>query len=199
VVQERELERVGGEETIPVDVRIIAATNSSAENLLASGTFREDLFYRLHVVPITIPPLRERRADIPVLVHHFITKLRDRTRSPVRGVGEGALALLLQYSWPGNVRELENVVEQALVLAEGEVLQTTDLPHLTENGEGGSAATGPLPEGKLDLTRVVEGVEEKLLRQALSQAAGVKAEAARLLGLKPSALYYKLEKYGIEA
>ena len=199
VVQERELERVGGEETIPVDVRIIAATNSSAENLLASGAFREDLFYRLHVVPMTIPPLRERRADIPVLVHHFITKLRDRTRSPVRGVGEGALDLLLKYHWPGNVRELENVVEQALVMAEGEVLQTADLPPLTGNGDGDPATSGPLPEGKVDLTRVVEGVEEKLLRQALAQAAGVKAEAARLLGLKPSALYYKLEKYGIEA
>ena len=199
VVQERELERVGGEETIPVDVRIIAATNSSAESLLASGAFREDLFYRLHVVPMTIPPLRERRADIPVLVHHFITKLRDRTRSQVRGVGEGALALLLEYHWPGNVRELENVVEQALVMAEGEVLHTADLPPLTGNGERDSATSGPLPEGKMDLTRVVEGVEEKLLRQVLSQSRGVKAEAARLLGLKPSALYYKLEKYGIEA
>ena len=199
VVQERELERVGGEETIPVDVRIIAATNTSAENLLASGAFREDLFYRLHVVPMTIPPLRERRADIPILVHHFIAKLSDRTSSPVRGVGEGALALLLKYHWPGNVRELENVVEQALVMAEGEVLETADLPPLSGNGEMSSATSGPPSEGKMDLTRVVEGVEEKLLRQALSRARGVKAEAARLLGLKPSALYYKLEKYGIEA
>ena len=199
VIQERELERVGGEETIAVDVRIIAATNTSADDLLASGAFREDLFYRLHVIPVTIPPLRERRADIPVLVRHFIEKLRDRTCSPVRGVGESALGRLMEYHWPGNVRELENVVERALVMAEGEVLQVGDLPPLAGNGEGSPDALAALPEGGMDLTRMVEGVEEKLLRQALSQARGVKAEAARLLGLKPSALYYKLEKYGIEA
>ena len=200
VIQERELERVGGEETIPVDVRIIAATNLSADELLGDGGFREDLFYRLHVVPITIPPLRERRSDIPVLVRHFIGKLRERTSSPVTGVGESAMARLIEYHWPGNVRELENVVERALVMAEANVLQASDLPLLTENGNGEAAAAGQtsIPSNGLDLTRVVEGMEERLLRQALSQARGVKAEAARLLGLKPSALYYKLEKYGIE-
>ncbi|MSR36642.1 MAG: sigma-54-dependent Fis family transcriptional regulator [Gemmatimonadetes bacterium] len=197
VIQERELERVGGEETIPVDVRIIAATNTPADNLLAGG-FREDLFYRLHVVPVTIPPLRDRRADIPILVRHFIEKLRDRTSSPVRGVSESAMARLIEYHWPGNVRELENVVERALVMAESDVLETTDLPPLSGNGEVHADMPTNLPEGGMDLTRVVEGMEEKLLRQALSQARGVKAEAARLLGLKASALYYKLEKYGIE-
>ncbi len=201
VLQERELERVGGEETIPVDVRIIAATNMPAEELLAAG-FREDLFYRLHVVPLTLPPLRQRKADIPVLVAHFVDKLRVRTCSPVRAVSEEALARLAEYHWPGNVRELENVVERALVLAEDEVLEAADLPFLPAEGlaltdVGANGST--LPEGGMDLTRVVEGMEEKLLRQALSQARGVKAEAARLLGLKPSALYYKLEKYGIEA
>jgi two-component system, NtrC family, response regulator HydG len=204
VLQERELERVGGEETIPVDVRIIAATNSSATELLESGGFREDLFYRLHVVPVTIPPLRERRADIPILVHHFIDKLRERTCSPVSGVGEAAMLRLMEYNWPGNVRELENVVERALVMAESDVLQPADLPPLAGNGNGATAATSAgadasLPEGGMDLTSVVEGMEERLLRQALNQARGVKAEAARLLGLKPSALYYKLEKYRIDA
>jgi two-component system response regulator HydG len=197
VLQERELERVGGEETIPVDVRIIAATNTPAETLLASGSFREDLFYRLHVVPVTIPPLRDRRADIPVLVSHFIEKLRDRTASPVRGVSEAALARLVEYHWPGNVRELENVVERALVMAEGEILQADDLPMLSGSGEAVAEGDASLPAAGMDLTRVVEGMEERLLRQALSRAHGVKAEAARLLGLKPSALYYKLEKYGI--
>ena len=199
VLQERELERVGGEETIPVDVRIIAATNTAAETLLAGNGFREDLFYRLHVVPITIPPLRNRRSDIPMLVLHFIDKLRDRTCSPVRAVGESALGRLMEYHWPGNVRELENVIERALVMAESELLEVSDLPPFAENGDGSAPADPALPDGGMDLTRVVEGLEERLLRQALSRSRGVKAEAARLLGLKPSALYYKLEKYGIEA
>ena len=202
VLQERELERVGGEETIPVDVRIIAATNTPPDALLSETGFREDLYYRLHVVPLLLPPLRERKPDIPSLVHHFIDKLRDRTCSPVREISQEAVERLCAYHWPGNVRELENVVERALVLAEGGVLETGDLPFLPVEGtlaaQNGTAAPA-LPSGGLDLNRAVEGMEEKLLRQALDQAQGVKAEAARLLGLKPSALYYKLEKYGIEA
>ena len=205
VLQERELERVGGEETIPVDVRIIAATNATPLSLRSDGTFREDLFYRLHVVPITLPPLRERREDIPTLVGHFIEKLARRTASPVRAAGEGALSRLAEYSWPGNVRELENVIERALVLANGEMLEEDDIPPLGGVGREKApvaldlAAASELPVGGLDLNRAMEGMEERLLREALAQAGGVKAEAARLLGLKPSALYYKLEKYGIGA
>ncbi len=200
VLQERELERVGGEETIPVDVRIIAATNTPPERLLNGDGFREDLFYRLHVVPTTLPPLRERTHDIPLLVEHFVEKLRVRTGSPVTAVSEEALARLRTYHWPGNVRELENVVERALVLADGPILRAEDLPPFG-HGETHPAVGDPpaLPSGGMDLTRVVEGMEERLLREALEKAQGVKAEAARLLGLKPSALYYKLEKYGIEA
>ncbi len=199
VLQERELERVGGEATIPVNVRIIAATNQPADELVSGNGFREDLFYRLHVVPITLPPLRQRRDDIPILVRHFIEKLRERTCSPVRSVTDGALDRLAEYSWPGNVRELENVVERALVLAEKEELDADDLPPMGE-ANGGTLRPEPvLTSDGLDLNEVVEGMEERLLRQALDQAGGVKAEAARLLGLKPSALYYKLEKYGIEA
>ncbi len=203
VLQERELERVGGEETIPVDVRIIAATNSDPDELLNGAGFREDLFYRLHVVPITLPPLRERKSDISLLTQHFVEKLRDRTCSPVREVSEEAIERLEGYDWPGNVRELENVVERALVLADGERLESDDLPMLPQ-GSGEPAAVAraesgdDFPTGGLDLNQAVEGMEEKLLRQALEEAEGVKAEAARLLGLKPSALYYKLEKYGIE-
>ncbi len=204
VLQERELERVGGEETVPVDVRIIAATNVPPDELLKDGTFREDLFYRLHVVPIVLPPLRERKEDIPLLVNHFIEKLRERTASPVRAASPEALKRLAAYDWPGNVRELENVIERALVLADREELGPEDLPPLGENGRGWAPSlevdgAPALPEGGLDLTRAIEDIEERLLRQALEQAGGVKAEAARLLGLKPSALYYKLEKYGIEA
>jgi len=203
VLQERELERVGGEETIPVDVRIIAATNMTPEGLMSDGTFREDLFYRLHVVPLVLPPLRARKEDVPLLVRHFLDKLRARTRSPVRDVSEEALDVLSAYEWPGNVRELENVIERALVLADGECLTPSDLPPLGVNGSNhavpGDNGNGvSLPHGGLDLNRAVEGMEDRLLREALEQAGGVKAEAARLLGLKPSALYYKLEKYGID-
>jgi len=199
VLQERELERVGGEETIPVDVRIIAATNTPAEELREGESFREDLFYRLHVVPLQLPPLRDRGGDIEPLVRHFVEKLAARANSSVTAVSDETVRVLSSHSWPGNVRELENVIERALVMAEGDTLQPTDLPPLdgrvsTTNG-GGSL---DLPSHGLDLTRTVEGVEERLLRQALEQADGVKAEAARLLGLKASALYYKLEKYGIE-
>jgi two-component system, NtrC family, response regulator HydG len=201
VLQERELERVGGEETIQVDVRIIAATNQPPEELLNGKGFREDLFYRLHVVPLTLPPLRDRPEDIPALTRHFIEKLRDRTRSPVKTVSEGVIDMLRTHRWPGNVRELENVLERALVLADGECLDLADLPSLSTPGDNGwNGAVGPelTPEG-MDLNQVVEGMEERLLRDALRQSDGVKAEAARLLGLKPSALYYKMEKYGIEA
>ncbi len=206
VLQERELERVGGEETIPVDVRIIAATNATPKSLLGKHAFREDLFYRLHVVPVTLPPLRSRPDDVRTLVAHFVEKLRERTCSPVRRVSEAAVERLEGYGWPGNVRELENVVERALVLAEGEVLEEDDLPFLPTDRRatnGGAAeidgSDAILPSDGTDLNQMVESLEEKLLRQALEQAGGVKAEAARLLGLKASALYYKLDKYGIEA
>ncbi len=200
VLQERELERVGGEKTISVDVRVIAATNQAADELISGNGFREDLFYRLHVVPITLPPLRARKEDIPLLVDHFIEKLRARTCSPVEVVTDGALERLAGYDWPGNVRELENVVERALVLTESQELDADDLPPF-DQGQGQRERKGDpvLTSDGLDLNHVVEGMEERLLRQALRQSDGVKAEAARLLGLKPSALYYKLEKYGIEA
>lgn len=197
VIQERELERVGGEKTIPVDVRIIAATNTPADDLLASDDFRKDLFYRLHVVPIVLPPLRNRAEDIPLLVDHFIAKLRRRTNSGVDGVEVKAMDRLTAHAWPGNVRELENVIERALLLADGPTIDVEDLPPM--NAGDLVPRADDLPEGGQNLTDVVEGIEEKLLRQALERAGGVKAEAARLLGLKSSAFYYKLEKYGIDA
>ena len=200
VLQEREFERVGGEETISVDVRIIVATNVPVDELVPSHGFREDLFYRLHVVPLTIPPLRDRMSDVPLLVQYFIEKLSERTRSAVRSVSMNAMAKLSAYRWPGNVRELENVIERALVLAEGEMLEPDDIPLPEGNGE--SFVRFPdaeLPDTGMDLNDMVETMEEQMLRRALEKAHGVKAEAARLLGLKSSVFYYKLEKYGIEA
>ena len=183
-----------------VDVRIIVATNVPVDKLVPSHGFREDLFYRLHVVPLTIPPLRDRMSDVPLLVQYFIEKLSERTRSDVRSVSMNAMAKLSAYRWPGNVRELENVIERALVLAEGEMLEPDDIPLPEGNSE--SFVRFPdaeLPDTGMDLNDMVETMEEQMLRRALEKAHGVKAEAARLLGLKSSAFYYKLEKYGIKA
>jgi len=185
-----------------VDVRILAATNRSLEGEVSAGRFREDLYYRLNVIQIPLPPLRERPEDIPLLVHHFLEKHATEFGKPIEGASEEAMQALAAYSFPGNVRELENVVERALVMAEGPQLEAEDLPRMGQEMRGMAVdadGDAELPDGGVDLTRVVEGMEEKLLRKAVEQAQGVKAEAARLLGLKPSALYYKLEKYGIEA
>ncbi len=200
VLQERELERVGGEKTIAVDVRIVAATNTSADELLSGEDFREDLYYRLHVVPVTVPPLRHRKGDIGLLVEHFVRKLMSRTRSAVKRVDPGALRRLEAYDWPGNVRELENVIERALVLSEGNLLREEDLPflpNLSDVDPGGSPKGGSMMPGGMDLSRAVRVIEERLVRQAMEKAGGVKAEAARLLGIKTGALQYKLKKYGV--
>jgi len=202
VLQERELERVGGEETISVDVRIVAATNTPAADLLGAAGFREDLYYRLHVVPVTVPPLRERKDDIPLLADHFLKKLRRRTRSAVSAVGPGALKRLMDYDWPGNVRQLENIIERALVLAEGDVLRESDLPLLVNvNGlELGSSSgfAGATDEG-IDLGRAVDDMEESMIRQVLSRTGGNRTAAAKHLAITKSKLLYKIRKYGIEA
>lgn len=193
VLQEKQFERVGGEETVQVDVRILAATNRDLEKEVREGRFRQDLFYRLHVIPIRIPPLRDRAEDIPLLAEHFVVRhTRELGRSGVRLTSE-ALQLLTRYRWPGNVRELENVLERAVVLCEGDVIRASDLPFGAHEAE----LRVELPGGHPPLREVVEQVERQLIERALKAADGVKTEAARLLDLKPSVLYYKLEKYGL--
>jgi two-component system response regulator HydG len=195
VLQEQEFERVGGEETIRVDVRVVSATNKDLKGEVAAGRFREDLFYRLHVVPCTVPPLRERKEDIPRLCAHFIEKLGKRTNPGVRGVADAALARLSAYHWPGNVRELENVIEQALVFSESDRIDVASLPAMLR--EGSSENTLAVPAGEMSLTEILEDLERQLIQKAYDKSGGVKTETARLLGIKTSALYYKLEKYGI--
>jgi two-component system response regulator HydG len=195
VLQEQEFERVGSEETIRVDVRVVSATNKDLKGEVAAGRFREDLFYRLHVVPCTVPPLRERKEDIPRLVAHFIEKLGKRTNPGVRGIADAALARLSAYHWPGNVRELENVVEQALVFSESDRIDVASLPPMLR--EGSSENTLAVPAGEMSLTEILEDLERQLIQKAYDKSGGVKTETARLLGIKTSALYYKLEKYGI--
>jgi two-component system response regulator HydG len=197
VLQEKEIQRVGGEETLKVDVRVVSATHRDLQAEVKAGRFREDLYYRLHIVPLMLPPLRERPEDIATLARHFVAKHAARVNRRVKGLEDSALKALARHAWPGNVRELENVVEQSLVFAEGELLTEADLPSHLSPGTPRTDATGlPIPHGDRPLPDILEDIERQLIARAYEKAGGVKTETARLLGIKTSALYYKLEKYG---
>jgi two-component system response regulator HydG len=194
-LQEQEFERVGGEAPIKVDVRVVSATNKNLEAEVAAGRFRQDLFFRLHVLPVKLPPLRERREDIPMLCHHFVHKLGPKTNARVRTVSDSALGRIMAYHWPGNVRELENAIEQALVFAETDEITPAALPQFLQGGAEDDRLDVPR---ELSLPEILDDLERQLILKAYAKAAKVKTETARLLGIKTSALYYKLEKYGIE-
>ena len=194
-LQEQEFERVGGESPIKVNVRVLSATNKNLEDEVAAGRFRQDLYFRLHVLPVKLPPLRERREDIPHLCTHFVHKLGPKTNARVRAVGDAALGRIMAYHWPGNVRELENAIEQALVFAEGDEITPGALPQFLQGGAEEDALNVPR---ELSLPEILDDLERQLILKAYTKAARVKTETARLLGIKTSALYYKLEKYGIE-
>ncbi len=189
----------GGDEVVKVDVRIIGATNKDLKQLVREGRFREDLYYRLAVFPLEVPPLRERREDIPVLVAHFLGRRHGR---PSR-ISAEALARLVSYGWPGNIRELENVVERAAILCESEEIRPQDLPTI-EGGAGGGpdgvfggevALGRPLKEVVADAVRAVE---RQALRDALRRCDGSPARAARLLGISRASFYNKLKTHGIQ-
>jgi DNA-binding NtrC family response regulator len=192
VLQEREFEPLGAERTQRVDVRVIAATNRDVKRLVEEGKFLEDLFYRLNVIPFVLPPLRDRREDIPALAEHFLRKHAQRTGRRVDGLSEGALDRLTGYDWPGNVRELENTIERAVVLSPGPVIEAVDI---TMPGVAGVASPG-LPSMKLRSN--VDWVERQTIQQALERSAGVKKDAAVLLGISQRALSYYLAKYRVE-
>jgi two-component system response regulator HydG len=196
VLQEKELERVGGEETIRIDVRVISATHRDLKKEMEAGRFREDLLYRLHVVALVVPPLRERREDIPALVTHFIRKHSARINPSITGIDDAALARLSLHRWPGNVRELENAMEQALVFANGPLIDVSSLPAFLREGVT-PENTLAVPAGERTLPEILEDLERQLIQRAYDKTGGVKTETARMLGIKTSALYYKLEKYGI--
>jgi DNA-binding NtrC family response regulator len=193
VLQEREFEPVGAERTESVDVRVIAATNRDLRAMVAEGRFQEDLFYRLSVIPIALPPLRERPEDIPLLVEHFLRKHASRVGRRIDSIEPLALERLSAYRWPGNVRELENAIERAVVLAAGPVVDAASIS-MVEPPAGG--ATGVLPSVRLHEN--VEWAEKESARRALRQAGGVKKDAAELLGISQRALSYYLGKYKIE-
>ncbi len=198
VLQEREFERLGGTRTIKVDVRLIAATNRDLRAALEEGTFREDLYYRLNVVPIDIPPLREHKEDIPDLVQHFLDRFSREHGKEIQQITPAALKVLTDYHWPGNVRQLENIIERAVTLSTGPVIDAADI-HLDARpmpgapGSAGASGGAPfLPEGM-----TLEQWEDEMIREAMRRANGNKSEAARLLGLSRNALRYRLSKLGM--
>jgi two-component system response regulator HydG len=199
VLQEKEIQRVGGEETLKVDVRIIAATNRDLQKDVAEGKFREDLFYRLNVMPLNVPPLRDRREDIPLLTQHFMKKYADKNRKKIKGFVPLAMDMLVNYDWPGNVRELENAVERAVILATGEHITETQLPmNITEQYEAHKIPSEP-EERILDGTHSLEDIEKEAILATLKASDGNKAEAARRLGVTRKTLHNKLKSYGLSS
>jgi DNA-binding NtrC family response regulator len=195
ILQEREFERLGSNKTQHIDVRVVAATNQDLRRALEEGTFREDLYYRLNVVPMDIPPLRARKEDIPYLAKHFVTKLAPESGTKATSITEAAIDKLLQYEWPGNVRELENVIERSLVMAPGEKLDAPDIRlDMTLRPRQAAAGDFSLPNGMS-----LDQYEQEIIKQALKKADGNKSQAARLLGLTRNALRYRLTQMGIEA
>ncbi len=192
VLQEREFERLGGTRTVKVDVRLIAATNRDLREALEQGTFREDLYYRLNVVPIDIAPLRQRKEDIPDLVNLFISRFAGDSGKPVKSFSPEAMQILVNYHWPGNVRELQNIIERACALAKGPVLEAGDIHLDVRPSKAANGAAGFLPEGM-----TLEHWEDEMIQEALRRANGNKSQAARLLGLSRNALRYRLSKIGI--
>ena len=198
VLQEKQFDRVGGEQTLNADVRVVAATNQMLRDMVGNGTFREDLFYRLEVIPLHLPPLRARKEDIPELVAHFLSKKCGEMNLPPKRLTDEAVAALENYLWPGNVRELENVIERTIVLADGEEVGVHDLPLSFEDDHSRRAPPADLSPGQIPLNQMLDDLERDLIGRAMEQADRVKTRAAEILGIKTSALYYKLDKYGFE-
>ncbi len=199
MLQEREFERVGDNRTIKVDVRVLAATNSELMKMVAEGSFREDLFYRLNVIALHLPPLRERKEDVPLLVQHFIRKFVAREDQNGDGpdvmVSQDGMRRLMAYAWPGNVRQLENAVERALILrGTRSQIEVSDLPPEIQAVPVEAAPTVDLPEVGVDLPDLVGRIERDLISRALARTDGNRADAARLLGLKRTTLVEKLKR-----
>lgn len=204
VLQERQFDRVGGEQTLEADVRVVAATNRALREMMVEGTFREDLFYRLEVIPLHLPPLRARKDDVPMLVAHFMKKKCGEMNIPLKRLHVEALQALGHYPWPGNVRELENVIERTIVLSDGDEIALQDVPLTFDEARASTSpvetalqAESAVGRDGLSLNERLDQIERDMIVRAMDEAGHVKTRAAELLGVKTSALYYKLEKYGI--
>jgi DNA-binding NtrC family response regulator len=196
VLQEHEFERLGGTKTLKVDVRVVAATNQDLRAALEQGTFREDLFYRLNVVPISIPPLREHKEDIPYLAEFFVERYAREAGKPITGITAAAQKVLMEFHWPGNVRELENIIERGVALSGGTVLDAADI-RLDHASAGSTPATGGSAAAFIPAGQTLEQFEDDLIKEALRRANGNKSQAARLLGLSRNALRYRLTRIGV--
>jgi two-component system response regulator AtoC len=195
VLQEESIRKLGDTKDVKVDVRIITATHRDLGAEAKAGRFREDLFYRINVLPIAIPPLRQRREDIHLLIDHFIARNNARLGTRIRGLAPDARKLLMDYSWPGNVRELENTIERGMVLADGEILQATDLPERIR--EALDPVQMQLASGELSIKKTVAAIEETLIRRALTKTKGNRTRAAEVLEISHRALLYKIKDYRI--
>jgi two-component system NtrC family response regulator len=198
VLQERRFRRVGGTAEIESDVRVVAATHRDLAAMLSSGAFREDLYYRLNVVPLHVPPLRQRSEDVPLLALHFLRRFARELDRPVVSLHPEALKTLQGYAWPGNVRELQNVIERGVLFCAGDTLKNADLPEPLRRSAGETIAPAVSLELDRPLPELLDAVEEDLIRRALVKARGVQAQAAELLGISRSNLQYKLKKFGLD-
>jgi two-component system response regulator PilR (NtrC family) len=202
VLQERKFRRVGGLEEMQADIRVIAATNQDLAKLVADGRFREDLFYRINVIPIHLPPLRERREDIPLLAEHFLGKYSEQMGKDVSGVSHDALELMLRYDWPGNIRELENTIERAVALEATPTVLPDSLPPAVRGDAARSIGSGQpaaeaLPASGFDLEAHVKEIERGYIAEALRRAGGVQVKAAELLGMSFRSFRYYVKKYNL--
>jgi two-component system response regulator PilR (NtrC family) len=205
VLQERKFRRLGGTEEVEANIRIIAATNRDLAKLVAAGEFREDLFYRINVIPVKLPPLRERHDDVQALAEHFVEKFAQQMKKEIQGISGAAMACLRSYSWPGNVRELENAIERAVALERAPAVLPDSLPDAVRAAAG---VTSPAPTvqpaeertlaGGFDLEQHVQGIEREYIMEALRRSNGVKKNAAELLGLSFRQFRYLLKKYNIQ-
>jgi transcriptional regulator with GAF, ATPase, and Fis domain len=199
VLQEQEFERLGGTKTIKCDVRIIAATNKNLDKLVEENHFREDLYYRLKVIPIEIPPLRDRPSDIPLLIHHFLDIMCKVKKKTIRGISKKAIKALTNYDWPGNVRELENIIERMVILSEDDYLDVEDLPEKVEQKEKMDQTIQILiPDEGFSLSNAINEYERQLIINALEKADWVKNRAAKLLNMNRTTLVEKIKKQGID-
>ena len=196
-LEEKEFNRVGGSKTIKVDVRLITATNKDLNQLIKKGSFREDLYYRINVVPIVIPPLRERKEDIPILIDHFIKKFSVENNKNVKGINKEALELLMQYEWPGNVRELENLIERVIALTSNEYIQANELPFSFKNIPKINGLKESVLDGKVSFLQAEEEFEKEVILDALKRTNYIQSHAAEILGISRRILKYKMDKLGI--
>jgi two-component system response regulator AtoC len=193
VLQEGEFERVGESNTQKVDVRVIAATNQDLHQLIAKGTFRKDLFYRLNIISIELPPLRDRKGDIPLLAKEFVAKHSKRVSKKIDGISDKALSILINYNWPGNIRELENVIERAVVLTKGPVILPEDFPESLTAHKG----KGESKEENHRLKEALKDPEKDLITRALDSVDWNRNDAAQALGINRTTLYKKMLRYGL--